>query len=200
MMNRIRQGLAGLPIFCARAKRKAAKRKGGGFGYERWSNVEALRPRWDARTRQIAGLIGGGERVIEFGAGRMTLKDHLPAGCGYTPCDLVDRGEGTIVCDLNGDTLPRFGRYDVAVFSGVLEYVHDLPRLIGHLSDQVDRIIASYAVLDENAENRRTRGWVNDYTSAELVQLFAEAGFDKAASQRWQSQVIYVFVRTSAAG
>ena len=145
------------------------------------------------RTKQIYGLIEPGSSVIEFGAGRLVLKAFLPKGCDYTPTDLVDRGEGTIVCDLNGTSLPEPRPYDVAVFSGVLEYVVDVPRLISHLSKSVEVIIASYVVAQSNRVSRRAHGWVIDYTSAQFVEVFENARFCCDHSEEWTSQVIYKF-------
>ena len=68
---------------------------------------------------------------------------------------MVDRGDGTFACDLNGATLPEFSECDVAVFSGVLEYVNDAPRLIGHLEKTFSNVIASYSILETNGGNRR---------------------------------------------
>lgn len=165
--------------------------------YQRWGNKQSLSPSWDLRTKQIANLIQPGTSVIEFGAGRLVLKTYLPASCSYTPSDLVDRGDGTIVCDLNGDSLPQFQSYDVAVFGGVLEYINNLPRLIWHLSNYVNGIIASYAVTDTNAKNRRQRGWVNDYSSAQFIDIFEKAGFQCEHTEEWKSQVIYKFPKKS---
>ena len=119
-----------------------------GSDYQRWESERNLSPSWDSRTQQIAKLIDAHASVIEFGAGRLILKAYLPDGCTYTPSDLVDRGNGTIICDLNSDELPQLQSYDIAVFSGVLEYVNNVPKLISHLSNCVDVIIASYAVTD----------------------------------------------------
>src|SRR5205814_2229019 len=122
------------------------RRHRGGSDYRRWGDSRSLSPDWDSRTEQIARLIPPGATVLEFGAGRMTLRNYLPEGCQYTPCDLVDRGGGTIVCDLNARELPAFPPLDVAVFSGVLEYINDINYLISHISGSVSTIIASYAV------------------------------------------------------
>src|SRR5438105_2510155 len=112
----------------------------------------SLSPTWDTRTEMLAGLIKPG--ALEFGAGRMVLKNFLPANCVYTPSDLVDRKNGTWVCDLNSPELPAFPSHDVAVFSGVLEYLNDLPMLAAHLSVFVQEVVASYAVTDFNSGNR----------------------------------------------
>jgi hypothetical protein len=125
----------------------------------------------------------------------MALKDFLPVGCIYTPSDLVDRGGGTLVCNLNGRLLPPIPRHNVAVFGGVLEYVHDVPRLISHLSNFVETIIASYAVTDSNNGNRRANGWVNDFSSRDILVLFEAAGFQMDQAEQWGSQSVYRFRR-----
>lgn len=158
--------------------------------YKRWRNVKNLSSKWESRTLQIAKLIPPEVSVIEFGAGRMTLKQNLPPGCSYTPSDIVDRGGGTFVCDLNGNTLPDFPPHAMAVFSGVLEYVHDVPHLIAHLSANIPTIIASYAIADTNPRNRRANGWVNDYTAEQFVAIFMKRGYHLAFSEKWHSQMI----------
>ena len=169
-----------------------------GSDYKRWAPEKNLSPSWDSRTKQIAKLIDARTSVIEFGAGRLILKASLPDGCTYTPSDLVDRGHGTIVCDLNSDALPQLQTYDIAVFSGVLEYVNDLPRLISHLSNYVDVIIASYAVTDTNKLNRRKQGWVNDFSSKKFIELFGDAGFHCDHTEEWGAQLICRFRKGSA--
>lgn len=169
----------------------------GKSDYRRWGNKQSLSPDWDSRTRQIANLIEPGTSVIEFGAGRLILKTYLPETCLYTPSDLVDRGHGTIVCDLNSDPLPEFKSYDVAVFSGVLEYVNDLPRVILHLSKSVNVILASYSPTDTNQRYRRERGWVNDHTSAQFIDIFESASFHCDHTEKWGSQLIYKFTKNT---
>ena len=78
----------------------------------------------------------------------MALSEFLPLGCSYTPSDIVDRGLNTIVCDINAPTLPLFPPHQVAVFSGVLEYVWDVPRLIKHLSPGIEMFVLSYAITE----------------------------------------------------
>jgi len=160
----------------------------------RWGKEQNLSPNWDSRTERIASLVEPGASIIEFGAGRLVLRKFLPESCTYTPSDLVDRGNGTIVCDLN-KALPDFLPYDAAVFSGVLEYVNDVPKLIFHLSSRVNVIVASYAVTDSNKDNRRKHGWVNDYSSAHFIDVFENAGFACEFSEEWESQIIYKFRR-----
>jgi hypothetical protein len=140
--------------------------------------------------------------VLEFGAGRMALKKYLAAGCTYTPSDLVDRGAGTIVCDLNAPELPVFSPHDVAVFSGVLEYINNVQSVISHIGQFVETIIASYSVRGRVAERltRRYLGWVNDFTSEEFEELFSRAGFRSDCVENWKGQKIFRFVRERPRG
>jgi len=168
-----------------------------GTDYGRWRDESNFSLDWDSRTRQIATLIKPGASVLEFGSGRMLLRDLLPEGCRYVPSDLVDRGNGTIVCDLNAKVLPEFPGYcDTAVFSGVLEYVHDVQRIISHISF-VEIVVASYVVTDikPNRLARLASGWVNNYSSTEIKELFLKAGFRCNHVERFQSQEIFRFVR-----
>lgn len=169
-----------------------------GSDYKRWSKTVSLMPEWDSRTKRLGEFVLPGWSVIEFGAGRMVLKDSLPLGCSYTPSDIVDRGEGTIVCDLNHSVLPDFLPYDVAIFSGVLEYVNDVPRLIFHLSNRSNVIVASYAVTDYNNNliNRRASGWVNDLSSNEFIKIFRTAGYFLKKKERWHNQELYFFEKS----
>jgi hypothetical protein len=166
----------------------------------RWADRESLLPDWHPRTTEIARLIPPNTRVLEFGAGRLNLIGCLPEGCSYTPCDLVDRGHGTIVCDLNGPELPSFAGHDVAVFSGVLEYVHNVERLIAHLSRDFPVIVASYAVRDLNPKRRKRRmlGWVNDHSAAEIEDILARYRYRCGQKAVWQTQALYRFEWTQA--
>jgi len=169
----------------------------GKSDYRRWSEVDNLSPLWDARTQRIADMVPAGKSVLEFGAGRMVIKNMLKQPSRYTPSDLVDRGPGTIVCDLNARPLPDFDKHDVIVFSGVLEYVNDVPSLLAHLAPRTEVVIASYAVLEKNTTGRRVCGWVNDYQASEFVAVFEAAGFKSVEALDWENQVINRFVRAA---
>ena len=161
----------------------------------RWSNETELSEEWDTRTKILAEMITTQSKIIEFGAGRLSLKKYIPAGCSYTPSDIVDRGDNTIVCDLNKNNLPQFKTYDVAVFSGVLEYIYDVPRLINYLSNNIDTFILSYAPVEYGGgQYKRTKcGWVNHYTSQEIISLFSSLGLKCITSQKWHKQMLYKF-------
>ena len=170
----------------------------GGTDYARWNNVANLHADWDSRTAGLAGLVPPGSSVLEFGAGRKTLQRYLPSGCTYTPSDLADRGDGTIIFDLNASELPSLRKHDVAVFSGVLEYVQDVPRVVELMARTVKMVVASYAPCESvpGVVDRRGQGWVNDYTVSQLEEIFIKQGFRIDAKGVWRDQKTWRFVRT----
>jgi hypothetical protein len=180
----------------------------GRADYRRWASPCGLEAWWDQRTELLAKLIPAGARVIEFGAGRRTLERLLPAGCAYIPSDLVDRGPGTIVCDLNHRPLPDLGSYspEVAVFGGVLEYIRDVAGVARWLSEQnVRQCVVSFDAAPSPGRlparlrellRRRYYGYMNNLTAERFEQAFAAAGFDVVDRQIWTRQVIYHFRRS----
>lgn len=174
----------------------------GKADYGRWSQPDSLSSDWNPRTDRIAKMIPPGTSVLEFGCGSMVLKDYLPAGCTYTGSDLVDRGEGTIVCNLNASNLPVFANHQTAVFSGVIEYVNETQPVIAHIGQFVNTIIASYVTLECVPErvSRRSAGWVNDFTNDEFVDLFSRCGFRLECEENWHEQKIFCFSKARPQG
>jgi len=160
--------------------------------YNRWSQNESLIADWDSRTLMMSDYIKAESSVLEFGAGRMVLKAHLPTGCKYTPSDIVSRGEGTIVCDLN-KVLPKFEYHNYIIFSGVLEYVKNIDALIQQLKDKTEYIICSYSTKHLNSKNRTIFGWINNHTNEELLLIFKKNAFQLKETNLWNTQTIYVF-------
>jgi len=165
----------------------------------RWTAHTNLDPAWDERTVMIAEMIDPGSKVLEFGAGRCILKKHLAPGCQYTPSDLVDRGDGTVVYDVNAEELPTIGYHDVLVLGGVLEYVFDIGKLVAGFRTRCNTIIASYAAIERRTLcrilERRSHGWVNDLSTEDLLQAFRNAGFGLVDRRSWGQQVIFKFGR-----
>lgn len=162
---------------------------------ERWQAVDNLKGDWDSRTILIAGMIPAAAHVLEFGAGRLVLRDHLAPGCSYQPSDIVDRGDSTIVCDLNQGVPPLPRHYTHTVFSGVLEYIADLDVVIEALRSRTDTVIASYATTEglNDYVTRRNSGWVNHLAHDEFIALFHRHGFRLTKTCSWTCQTIYVF-------
>ena len=199
LLNEI--GLAARAIRC---------RISGYSDYWRWTDTSNLSTSWDSRTKKIAELIPPNSRVLEFGSGRQVLKTYLDPSCAYYASDLVGNPSTTLICDLNQRPLPNFDgpRYDVAVFSGVLEYVRHLPEVVRWLSNHFGACVASYACSRSGPNSARRvieslsrarYGWVNTYSEEELISLFDGGRFSCLETVEWQHQRIFHFVRDGAA-
>lgn len=167
--------------------------KGYGTQVERWSQPESFDAAWDERTALMAQMVPPKSRVLEFGSGREQLEKFLPEGCFYQPSDLVARSPRTLVCNLN-QGFPAIGeRYDVIIFSGVIEYIHDLDRLFAAVRAHADSCIVSYAPTDllNCMATRLSNAWVNHLSEAALLGRLAKAGFTLRYATRWQQQMIY---------
>jgi len=174
--------------------------------YQRWRNPDSLETWWETRTQKLAALLPKGTRVVEFGAGRRWLESYLDPTCSYIPSDLVDRGPGTIICDLNQRPLPdlQFLRPDVAVFIGVLEYIKDLPSLVRWLSQEVSFIGASYTCATTRPRtirrafesvHRAYYGYMNTFSEDEFIELFDRQAFTCALKDTWTDQRLFLFKR-----
>ncbi|ORA20737.1 hypothetical protein BST14_01835 [Mycobacterium arosiense ATCC BAA-1401 = DSM 45069] len=161
---------------------------------------------WERRTERAAQLIPPGRHVIEFGAGTRKLERYLDPSCTYVPSDLADRGPGTIVCDLNSRPLPDLPDYDTAVLLGVLEYLVDVPEIIGWLARQIQVCVVSYVcksagslsgVLEMIHRNRA--GWMNHYREEQIVELFQEQGFEQVSAETCSGNRLFVFVNPANA-
>jgi hypothetical protein len=161
----------------------------------RWSKNSSLDEAWDSRTELIASLIPAGATVLEFGAGQQVLGRMLPTDCEYIPSDLVERTPGTLICDLNSAKLPSIPQHDVAVFSGVLEYVHDVARAIDFAGNGARLIVASYVSADAvpSRFDRLANGWLNALREDEFTQLFESRGWRIDERRRWGNQCVYRF-------
>jgi hypothetical protein len=188
-----------------RVARMAVLRSVGRADYRRWTDANNLETWWESRTQRLAEMIPPGTRVLEFGAGRRRLECCLAPSCTYLASDLVERGPDTFICDLNRRPLPdlRPFRPDVAVFAGVLEYVRDVPAVVQWLSDHVTYCVASYAHVDRAGFVKglvvRTRrvyyGYMNSYSEAELLALFARYRFACLRTDTWNDQRLFLFNR-----
>ncbi|MGA2507460.1 MAG: methyltransferase domain-containing protein [Chitinispirillaceae bacterium] len=172
--------------------------------YKRWKNSNKFEEWWRSRSEKISQIIPKNSRVIEFGAGCRWLERYLDRSCVYLPSDLIDRGSGTIICDLNKRPLPDFQylNVDVAVFSGVIEYINDLPSVIQWLSNFTISCAASYECVKSPPHTvsrfvetfkRRYSGFVNTYNEEELISLFNKYGFVCLKKITWDTQKVFLF-------
>lgn len=178
------------------------------FGYleksdaKRWGQLKNHSPKWSGRTELMSRFINDGESVFEFGAGRCHLKTMLPGNCAYQSSDIVKRESDTFVCDFNHRPLPEFPQKDVAFFSGVLEYVHDLDSFLPAIRKSFRKVIASYVDTD-SSKNRLARiknGWFNHLSRQEFIAMFEKHGFILAENARWKKHGIYVFINKDIDG
>jgi hypothetical protein len=177
--------------------------------YARWSDADNLHAWWHERTVKLAALVPPGSAVIEFGAGRRQLEAVLDRPTRYVPSDLVDRGPGTVICDLNARPLPALADFNVnvAVFSGVFEYVVDVPAVVEWLGGSVAHVVTSYAPVADGADpiartrahvERLENGYMNHYTREQFVDVFAAHGFTPDATDVWESQDLFRFTKRRA--
>jgi hypothetical protein len=182
---------------CARVNYVEELREAGASDIVRWSQGIHHDPSWAERGAILARMVKPGEAVFEFGAGRSRVRDVLPEQCRYTASDLVPLSDGILQYDLNGPVLAPISGHDVALLSGVLEYVHDLSRAAYFLADNFGSIVCSYAVLGDGSrheiERRRYSGWFNDFTEDRFTKLFVAAGFTMTGRGTWRAQTLFRF-------
>jgi len=190
-----------------RIVRNAFRWRAGKADYQRWDSAHGLEQWWDERTQMLAARIPPGSRVLEFGAGRRQLEKFLPANCAYVPSDIVDRGPGTVICDLNSPLLPRIGHLgcDTAVFSGVLEYVRDVRAVAGWLGNSgIQTCLASFDPVPaglgpiglwRETGRRAYFGYMNRLTEEKVLRAFEAAGFVCYTRETWTNQIILCFHR-----
>lgn len=158
----------------------------------RWAKNEELFENWNERTTLMAKYIDPTDNVIEFGAGVMYLKKILPSTVHYTPSDIVKRYEETLVCDLNQSFTIDLTSYNVAVFSGVLEYVYDVDAIVKQLKENnISKVLLSYCCADIILLSRLKNGWLSDYTQNELEAIFEKYNYKIEAYQLWNKQSVY---------
>ena len=174
-------------------------RFGGHSDIKRWSDARELLPEWEERTRLLARLVQPSSHILDFGAGSRTLQKYLTPDCTYLALDLVARSADTFVCDLNSRPLPDLSSFhiDTAVFGGVLEYMQNLPELVGWLSKYVQCCIASYECAQppenfwQHLRQRKARasaGWVNNFQENEFVSLFEAQGLKLVRREMWHTK------------
>jgi O-antigen/teichoic acid export membrane protein len=152
----------------------------------RWSDLGNYDPAWDERTALMARMVPQNASVLEFGAGREQLVNFLPPGCTYQPSDLAPRSPSTLVCNLNEGFPQLTQHYDVIIFSGVLEYIHDLEELMRRVRQHCTECIVSYTTTNDLdcIVTRRNNGWVHHYSDAAIIEVFNRAGFEVAERQK----------------
>lgn len=158
----------------------------------RWSQSKSFYDNWNERTAILGDFILPNAKIIEFGAGNMFLKKYLKDYFSYTPSDIIQRFEETIVCDLNKPIEFDLSKYDTVVFSGVLEYVYDLNVIFCDLKiKKVKQIVISYCCSDKVKLSREKNGWLSDFTKQELESIFKVNKYIIVDYVEWNNQSLY---------
>jgi hypothetical protein len=178
-----------------RQKENILLRKANKSDIKRWQKNNELFQDWDQRTLILGSYIIPNSNILEFGAGNMILKSSLTSYKSYTPSDIVPRFDDTVVCDLNQNIPFELSKYDAVVFSGVLEYVYNIDKVILQMSTKVNQIVLSYCCADLVKLSRDKNGWLSDYSKKELEEIFLKYGYEIKNYQEWRNQSLYNLVK-----
>jgi hypothetical protein len=167
-----------------------------------WQKVaQSGPPTWDERNIIIARFISEGSSVLDLGAGAQTLRTHLKPGCVYQPCDVVQSSPDVLFCDFNRDIYPEPGRrFDVAVCSGLLEYVRKPRQFIPRIAALADRLLLTYNPIQphESKIERLAKNWVNHLSQEQLEHIFNESGLKwKIINRREPNEMMYEVMASS---
>ena len=165
---------------------------------DRWSDLSSYPPEWEGRRILLARMIHVGEWAIEFGCGPQTIEPFLKEGVHYTPTDRVEWTPGQWVVDLNRKPpkrMPFLNLLGVAVFSGVIEYLTNWPRVAGWLAGWASAVVCSYSPLGSRREipMRKDQGWRNHYTREIFIKIMADNQFTLIDETTWYNQVLFRF-------
>jgi hypothetical protein len=170
----------------------------------RWAkNIHEV-PTWDARNRVIAELVPPGITVMDIGAGAQTMRQHLKGIALYTPCDLFQTTPDTLICDFNRGILPQVPQvHDLAICSGVLEYVCDEDIFFKFVTKWSRGVILSYNVRlpDDSKVDRLAKDWVNHFSLEEIRKIVASHGWRIAkeihSSPKIPQEMVFVLERAA---
>lgn len=121
--------------------------------------------------------------IGDFGCGnerlRAILHKELQGPFAYRGYDLHPQSPDVTRIDLQHE-LPR-ERFDIVFCLGVLEYLSDAEAFVRRLGSACQAAIVSYVTTDASdslsSPERRQRGWLNDFTRAELEDIFSRNGW-----------------------
>lgn len=143
----------------------------------RWEDKTKHDPGWDSRTRMLADLILPGDIILEFGAGRQSLKNMIDKTCLYNALDLPD-------FDLNNTIWVELPKHTCAVFGGVLEYV-DIEHVISKMTAK--HIVLSYSTRknNETIEQRINNFWVSHFSYTDIIDVLFKFQYKLNSDVRW---------------
>ena len=179
----------------------------------RWSLAESYNDNWKQRAIQLMDLFtqheffeGSTNQVVEYGCGAFAPFHTLfngKNGFEVAKYDIKAWDEQTSVMDLNGANI-SLPTTNISVFSGVLEYLNDVPAILRKAIEVSDYVLISYAFLPADvclSDNKFlksiniravTHGWRNHYTNKELVELVSAIGVISATDVWGKSQSLFL--------
>jgi|ERR1035437_3964253 hypothetical protein len=160
---------------------------------ERWESVSEENTKgWADRARIIASLLKDERSVVDLGCGPMHLERFLSREVKYIPVDVMRRDDRTIIVDLNKDELPTLDA-DCLVAGGVLEYIHDVPKLLSSISKCFKTSVVTYNINEKtpSIETREGHGWVNSFTTTDLEADFEQVCLTVLEKLSYGSQLIW---------
>jgi hypothetical protein len=158
----------------------------------RWRNRASYNPSWASRLDSAMPLLAGAAWVADLGCGMQALRARLGSDATYLPMDLKPWTGDTLICDLNARDLPDhyIALCDVCVVMGVLEYLYDPDWLLARLAEHAETIVLSYTAVDMVIADRAGNGWVNAFTSDEVVRMVERAGYGVVGLGRHDDQLL----------
>jgi hypothetical protein len=174
--------------------RKVQRWLGGAQGSAPFNLDLSESPSWDERAEAAARFLTAADRplltdgsrtlrIADFGCGDerlgRVLAHRLSRPHRYRGYDLLPQRETVVEIDLTR-SLPD-EEFDVVFCLGLLEYIDPLGPFLARLQGRYPAAIVSYAVADPPKPlrkwQRRSRGWRNHYTAANLEREFDRVGF-----------------------
>ena len=159
----------------------------------RWCRPPNLKKGAEMRALMVLPHLPRVGSLIDIGAGTMELFRKLPIAVKYTPLDIVRFSNDTIIADLNQNQFPA-GYWDMGTLLGVLEYIHDGLGLLKNLRSALGKLYIIYDIVScdtvTNIEERRSCGYVNDYSVTNLSALLKEANWDITSIKNSNDQVL----------
>lgn len=157
--------------------------------------ADSASPRWEERAETAVALLAAnaenlrwdrsvGLRIADFGAGnerlQRVLASRLRQPHRYAAFDLHPQSERVVELDVTRE-LPN-DDFDVVFCLGLLEYVEPLRPFLAKLGERYSALLISYTLFDAphplTRRERRKRGWLTDYTRAELQRELESLGFE----------------------
>lgn len=179
----------------------------------RWEFADSYRENWKQRAVKLMDLFkknefdeGSQYQVVEYGCGVYAPFNTLfngKNGFEVSKYDIKAWDEQTSVIDLNSANV-LLPTTNISVFSGVLEYLNDVPSILSKAINASDYLLVSYAFLpsalflDEekflNAINSRvvSKGWRNHFTNKDLVEIISTIGVISAVDVWNNNQTLFL--------